>query len=70
MQATLPSPLQPSEAPAPQQRLSSSETTWRYLGERDEADLTYCFRFSVQQAPEPIIVPGGAWAYSLPAVSA
>ena len=70
MQATLPSPLQQSEAPVSQRGLSSTETTWRYLGERDEADRAYCFRFSVQQAPEPIIVPGGAWAYSLPAVSA
>lgn len=54
------------EALPPQRAISSTETTWRYLGERDDADRAYCFRFGVKQAPEPMVVPGGAWAYSLP----
>ncbi len=41
--------------------------TWRYLGDRDAADLAYCARFGVQEAPEPALVIGGAWAYALPA---
>lgn len=44
------------------------DITWRYLGDRDEADQAYCFRFDVSQAPEPVGIPGGAWVYALPAV--
>ncbi len=44
----------------------SSAPTWRYLGERAAADLAYCARFEVAEAPEPTVVPGGAWAYPLP----
>ncbi len=40
--------------------------TWRYLGEREAADLAYCARFGVAAAPEPTVVHGGAWAYTLP----
>lgn len=41
--------------------------TWRYLGDRTVADSAYCARFNVLQAPEPMVSPDGAWAYSLPA---
>ena len=44
--------------------------SWRYLGERAAADGAYCVRFSVTEAPEPYVVPGGAWAYALPATRA
>ena len=59
---------QQAEALVPQRALALTITTWRYLGDRDEADRAYCFRFGVSQAPEPVTVPGGAWAYALPAV--
>lgn len=42
--------------------------TWRYIGDRDAADLAYSARFGVAIVPEPSIAPGGAWAYALPAV--
>jgi hypothetical protein len=44
----------------------STAPTWRYLGERVAADLAYCARFGVAQAPEPTLVPGASWAYALP----
>ena len=44
--------------------------SWRYIGERAAADGAYCLRFSVTEAPEPYVVPGGAWAYALPATRA
>lgn len=44
--------------------------SWRYMGERAAADGAYCVRFSVAEAPEPYAVPGGAWAYALPATRA
>ena len=40
--------------------------TWRYLGDRTVADATYCVRFGVQQAPEPLVALDGSWAYELP----
>jgi hypothetical protein len=46
--------------------MSPREPTWRYLGDRSAADLAYCARFGVNQAPEPIVALGGAWAYALP----
>lgn len=50
--------------------VSMSAPSWRYLGERAAADGAYCVRFSVTEAPEPYAVPGGAWAYALPATRA
>lgn len=44
--------------------------SWRYIGERAAADGAYCVRFSVAEAPEPYVVPGGAWAYALPTTRA
>jgi hypothetical protein len=41
--------------------------TWRYLGERAEADQASCARFGVAEAPEPIMAFGGGLAYPLPA---
>ena len=41
-------------------------TTWRYLGERTAADLAYCTRFGVQEAPEPTESLSGVWSYVLP----
>ena len=46
--------------------MSPREPTWRYLGDRTAADQAYCARFGVNQAPEPVIALGGAWAYALP----
>ena len=43
--------------------------TWRYLGERGAADLAYCSRFGVAEAPEPAEAQGGALAYALPVTS-
>lgn len=40
--------------------------TWRYLGDRTSADVAYCVRFSVQQAPEPTESLSGVWHYALP----
>ncbi|MDP9312107.1 MAG: hypothetical protein M3R24_14690 [Chloroflexota bacterium] len=68
MQTEVPSSGQQGETFVPQRALSLTMTTWRYLGDRSEADRAYCFRFGVSQAPEPVSVPGGAWAYPLPAV--
>ena len=48
----------------------SSAPTWRYLGERGPADLAYCARFGVAEAPEPTVGPGGVWAYTLPETAA
>ncbi|MBA3945670.1 MAG: hypothetical protein H0X37_14025 [Herpetosiphonaceae bacterium] len=45
---------------------SSNAATWRYVGERDAADLAYCVRFDVTEAPEPTIALGGAFAYAVP----
>ncbi len=42
-------------------------TTWRYLGERAAADLAYCARFGVVQAPEPMMLSDDILAYTLPA---
>lgn len=39
---------------------------WRYLGEREAADLAYCARFGVAKAPEPVQVLAGVWGYTLP----
>ena len=44
-----------------------SAPTWRYLGDRTAADMAYCARFGVTEAPEPTRAPGGIWAYTLPA---
>ncbi len=44
-----------------------SGPTWRYLGDRAAADLAYCGRFGTTEAPEPVMVVGGAWAYAVPA---
>lgn len=68
MQTNLQISVDEPGAPTPQRVFSSTETTWRYLGDRDDADRAYCFRFGVNQAPEPVIVPGGALAYALPGV--
>lgn len=43
-----------------------SAPTWRYLGDRDAADLAYCARFGTREAPEPAVGPGNTWAYALP----
>jgi hypothetical protein len=57
---------EPAGEPAVQpQRLNVA--TWRYQGERAEADRAYCARFGVETAPEPTRAPGGAYAYPLPA---
>lgn len=40
--------------------------TWRYLGDRTAADLAYCARFGVQEAPEPTESLNGVWSYALP----
>jgi hypothetical protein len=48
----------------------SNAPTWRYLGERHAADLAYCARFGVTEAPEPTVAHGGGWAYALPATRA
>jgi hypothetical protein len=59
----------PERAPVgrPVERSASvGEATWRFLGNRADADHAYCLRFDVSQAPEPTIALGGAWAYSLP----
>ena len=45
----------------------STAVTWRYAGEREAADLAYCARFGVAEAPEPAAAFGGGWAYPLPA---
>jgi hypothetical protein len=45
---------------------NSYAPSWRYIGDRAAADGAYCVRFSVTEAPEPYVVPGGAWAYALP----
>ena len=66
MQAKIPVPAHLPDAAAPRIPLGSLEATWRYLGDRDDADRAYCFRFGVSQAPEPMVAPGGAWAYPLP----
>lgn len=42
-------------------------TTWRYLGERAAADLAYCARFGVVEAPEPMMLSDDILAYTLPA---
>lgn len=42
--------------------------TWRYAGDRDAADLAYCARFGVTEAPEPTIALGGALAYAVPSL--
>ena len=56
--------------PGPEAAMGRPTTdTWRYLGDRDAADLAYCARFGVQQAPEPMRVQGGVWAYAVPAPS-
>ncbi len=68
MQTNLQMSGQQPDAPTPQRALGLTETTWRYLGDREDADRAYCFRFGVNQAPEPVLVPGGAWAYPLPRV--
>lgn len=68
MQVDLHMSGQHPESPILVRTLSVTETTWRYLGDRAEADRAYCFRFGVSQAPEPVIIPGGAWAYALPNV--
>jgi hypothetical protein len=54
-------------SPVPQVR--SNAPTWRYIGERDAADLAYCRRFAVSKAPEPSLVVGGILAYALPEVT-
>lgn len=68
------SPANDGEQAAPTQAVSilaaSRITTWRYQGERLAADSAYCSRFQVTQAPEPYHLPGGVWAYLLPAVAA
>ena len=48
---------------------SSITPSWRYLGERDEADVAYCVRFGVQEAPEPTKAANGVWSYTLPATT-
>lgn len=68
MQTKLHVPIQAPDPTAPKLSFSSREATWRYLGDRDDADRAYCFRFGVSQAPEPFVAPGGAWAYALPVV--
>ena len=40
--------------------------TWRYVGSRSDADLAYCARFGTDEAPEPTVALGCAWAYALP----
>lgn len=40
--------------------------TWRFIGDRASADLAYCARFGTDEAPEPSVALGGAWAYVLP----
>jgi len=45
---------------------SMHQPSWRYIGERAAADGAYCLRFSVTEAPEPYVAPGGVWAYALP----
>jgi len=54
-----------SERPLPTP--STNITTWRYLGDRTAADLAYCVRFDVQEAPEPVGSLAGVWSYALPA---
>jgi hypothetical protein len=44
--------------------------TWRYLGNREAADIAYCARFGTTEAPEPSMAPGGLWAYALPTTEA
>jgi hypothetical protein len=68
MQLEQPAVVQQTEAPIIKRAFNLTEPTWRYLGDRDAADRAYCFRFGVAQAPEPVIIPGGAFAYALPAV--
>lgn len=68
MQANPDTPMQQPDAPRVAGVLGLYETSWRYLGDRDEADRAYCFRFGVNQAPEPVVVAGGTWAYALPGV--
>ncbi len=68
MQAELSTPVQASDPTVPKLPLASRDTTWRYLGERVDADRAYCLRFGVKQAPEPAVAPGGAWAYPVPGV--
>lgn len=46
---------------------NTNSPTWRYLGDRTAADLAYCARFGVQQAPEPTESLAGVWSYALPA---
>ena len=41
--------------------------TWRYLGTRAAADAAYCARFGTSEAPKPSLLPGGIWAYAVPA---
>jgi hypothetical protein len=48
-------------------RTSTLTTTWRYLGERTAADLAYCVRFGVPEAPEPTESFAGVLSYALPA---
>lgn len=55
----------PLEAPAQRATAEQPAWTWRYAGPRDEADLAYCRRFGVNQAPEPLQA-FGAWCYALP----
>ncbi len=68
MQAKLTNPVQDPGPTTPKLPLGSHDATWRYLGDRVDADRAYCLRFGVNQAPEPAVAPGGAWAYPLPGV--
>lgn len=43
--------------------------TWRYRGDRAAADLAYCARFGVANAPEAFAMGGDIWAYALPGMA-
>lgn len=45
----------------------ASPPTWRYVGNREEADRLYRRRFGTENVPEPTLI-AGALAYALPAM--
>lgn len=45
---------------------SLNAPSWRYLGDRNAADVAYCERFGVDEPPEPTEAWNGVWSYALP----
>ncbi len=50
--------------------VSAYDARWRFLGDRADADVAYCLRFGVTQAPDPYVTSGNTWSYALPTIEA